>query len=1153
MVFVEYCKLIYNALYKNGCFTTITNLLKVIELKLFTPGEIPLSYFYFGYKKAKHYVLRETSFCDYLDVENFERDLHQNIKSIQEDFKKYNDGDSIEKLDRYKLQPAILYWYPKSWDENRIPRLRPKALFKFRDQVAWATVVLALSEWFDTNPSMKEVISLEDKGKRRSLEWMVPWSFNNRLKRIHQYDHEKKEFQRGYIHYNGSSLYESYQWGLRQLNSEMKQAFLKNIEKYGESYYGKADIQEFYPTLKKRYIKKMFEKRLSTLVEAGILDSKEGWLQLLGDLLNNKFECPDIEILKGYKQAEKSFLLQYAEKITGNDASDLNEENVVEKLLMLFNNTLPTDLIASGFLSNCVLTEYLDNPIKEFIEEKKILDTCIFRYTDDISVISSNGEVVKEIIEKVRKFLGKIDLTLSKEKTIPADENEVEKMIIEKIQNNSYSKKIDIDQDLLDAIKDVIKNEYEKSRLEPIKITKNDTIPGSTAIIEKLSQISEIQLHSMDNEELEQFIYEMLRLLEVQFDSKEIKDETKVAFASWRIKSGLKEALHRALKIEKFLPVSSLQKAFKRYPYKISLYEIYTIFIIDCIITENHSKHYFEILENFLRSLKLSNQENKDSFYGPFIRTKVLFTFSNEWRRIPDSSRERLRGIINHSVQAWYDSQEIFWFEKYAIYWCFSICQIRTDPKLNIICYKEYETIYSSLQYLQTIYLVSNNFYYNLLEKEKHFGFQIDDLSDDVLYFLSKLFYKGLYYSRKENKLKFSTFEEVWYQSIWDLITKIQNEQDEIFPPYDKLLFKYQLWVSWAKIAPAKLPEKSLDFIINNRIEVNECSKTVLIDVLSIFNKLIKLYFQSPQNTSVFFNWINKKLGNNSKYDNIFVQYLQDRFRNFSKIQVNMAIDGSLAIKLPDFVSNLNDQNTNSIPLHDWIFYINNTNNLDNANYLQPLSEYEIIFILNQLFFKGKKEIENSNHLLTSGITIENWKKIRQLDWSNQGFIEDNISVDQELNKLFCYPAFDIITCDFTNEKTKNLGENYIISMTLFSMLKGNAIDSSYLKAFYIYNWKDLQTYFNQANFPSTTIASLLVNTLNYHRKFYESYYDIYDQSSLPYRKLGDKPIDGRKSYQQIIETYLKEAENNLLYYKNGVIEVIEIDIDVIMEDGEEV
>jgi hypothetical protein len=68
---------------------------KVIELKLFTPSEIPLSYFYFGYKKARHYVLRETSFCDYLDLENFERDLDQNIKSIQEDFKKYNEEGSI--------------------------------------------------------------------------------------------------------------------------------------------------------------------------------------------------------------------------------------------------------------------------------------------------------------------------------------------------------------------------------------------------------------------------------------------------------------------------------------------------------------------------------------------------------------------------------------------------------------------------------------------------------------------------------------------------------------------------------------------------------------------------------------------------------------------------------------------------------------------------------------------------------------------------------------------------------------------------------------------------------------------------------------------------------------------------------------------------
>ncbi|XCS09685.1 reverse transcriptase domain-containing protein [Aeribacillus pallidus] len=1131
-------------------------------MKLFTPSEIPLSYFYFGYKKAKHYVLRETSFCDYLDLENFERDLDQNIKSIQEDFKNYNEEGSINKLDRYKLQPAILYWYPKSWDEDRNPRLRPKALFKFRDQVAWATVVLALSEWFDTNPSMKDVISLEDKGKRRSLEWMVSWSFNNRLKRIHQYDYEKKEFQRGYIHYNGSSLYESYQWGLRQLNSQMKQAFLKIIEKYGEAYQGKADIQEFYPTLNKEYIKKMFEKRLNTLVENGVLKNKEGWLHLLADLLNYKFECPDIEILKGYKQTGKSFFLQYAEKIMRNKKDDLNEENALEKITEYLNNTLPLELIASGFLSNCVLTEYLDNPVKEFIEENKKIETYIFRYTDDITIISSDGEFIKKIIGKVRERLNNIGLSLSKEKTIPTNENEIDEMIKEKIQKNSSLKQIVIEKGLLDAIK----NGYEKSKLEPIRITKNDTIPGSTAMIEKLSQVSEIQLQSMDNEELEQFIYEMLHLLDVQFDSKEIKDETKVAFASWRIKSGLKEALNRALNIEKYSPEASLQRAFKRYPYKISLYEIYTIFLIDCIIKGNNRKSYFEVLENFLRSLKLSIQENWDSFYGPFIRTKVLFAFSNEWRRIPTSYRERLRDIISDAVQAWYDSQEILWFEKYAIYWCFSICQIRTNPKLNIDCYKVFRAIYSSLEYLQKIYLLSNDFYYHLVEKEKENDsvHQIDNISDDVLYYLSKLFYKGLYYNYKNHKLEFSVFEEMWYQSIWDLITNIKKEQDSSLQ-FDKLISKYQIWVSWARINSAKLPEKGLDFIAKYPIEVNELSKKVMIDVLSILNKLIKFYFQKPKDAAVFFNWINKRLEKSSTTDNVFLHYLLDRFRNFSRIQANMAIDGSLAIKMPDFVSDFNDKKKNFevlIPLHDWIFYINNTNYNDAVNYLRPLSEYEIVTILKRLFFEGKsEEIKNSIHLLTKGITIENWKKFRQWEGGNNKynlefldeFVVGLTSENQELNKLFCYPAYDIITSDFSNEETKNQGENYIISMTLFSMLKGNAIDSSYLKPFYIYSWKDLQTYFNQANFPSTTIASLLVNTLNYHRKFYESYYDVYDQSSLPYRKLGDKPIDGRKSYQRIVETYLKEAEKNLLYWKNGVIEVIEIDVDVIMRDGEEV
>src|SRR5690606_15975614 len=243
-------------------------------------------------------------------------------------------------------------------------------------------------------------------------------------------------------------------------------------------------------------------------------------------------------------------------------------------------------------------------------------------------------------------------------------------------------------------------------------------------------------------------------------------------------------------------------------------------------------------------------------------------------------------------------------------------------------------------------------------EKENSSTYQIANISDDVLYYLSKLFYKGLYYNHKKHKLEFSVFEEMWYQSIWDLISDIKKEQDSALQ-FDKLINKYQLWISWAKIDLAKIPEKGLDFIVEYPIELNGLSKKVIIDVLSILNKLIKLYFQKPKDATVFFIWINKSLENNSTSDNLFLHYLLDRFRSFSLIQANMAIDGSLAIKMPDFVSDFNDKEKNSealIPLHDWIFYINNTNYNDSANYLRSLSEYEIVTILKNLFFEKKTE-----------------------------------------------------------------------------------------------------------------------------------------------------------------------------------------------------
>lgn len=1128
-------------------------------MKLYAPSKIPLSYFYFGYKKAKHFVTKEASFCDYYDLELFESNLDKNIKKLKEEFENYSDlSNGLIPLDsvgkRYKLNEAIIYWIPKSWENDKSPRMRPKGVFSFKDQVAWATVVLALSEWFDTNIKTRELISLDKYEQREALEWMVSWSYNNRIKRIHKYNEINNEYERGLVHYNGSSLYESYQWGMHQRNTAIKSKAKEIIDRHGTVYMGQTDIQEFYPTLKLEYIKDVLMDRLKELRKNNVIleDSElNEWDLLLSDLLDFRFEFVDLDYM------DVDMLDKFARKIS--QAPEDSKLSIKEKVINSLKQTLPLDIISAGFLSNCALTEILDKKIESFIQNQSIdkhKQTFIFRYTDDITILSPDEDFIRKILKEIKSLLGNKELVLSEEKTRPLINEE--KKIIELKEKNKKLASIDnnIFKDILNEIEPQFKAE---------KFEKDDNLPGSTAIIEKMSQISDIELLTLDDNEIEEYIKELLNLLDMKFDNSEIEDETKVTFISWRIRSGLYEHLQRSLDTDKYNVKTPLIKAIEKYPYKISLYEIYTLILIDRI-SKTRDEVSIEYLEDFLKFLNGSEQTKYKSQYFPFIRTKLLFLISREWKRIPNESRGKLRLIISDSVQNWYAfNKHIRWHEKYAIYYAFSVLKIKTDPKFAPVNVKSGISVLNSLNRLRVVYSLSNDFYYSneekALENKGTSAFTIDEIQfGDILLFQS-LFKQGLYYSKYRRKNEWSNFEEALYPTIFDLL---KEEKLDVSPEEKEIL-----WFKLSQIDVQRISKTGWEFLDSVKVHNKIISDNILL-IVTVVHKAIQSYFSNPKKMCNFARWI--KEGNNK--DSFFKNYVNERFLYYSIIQRNFIGDTTNNIQFPIDFSNLLKETTSNkvigklnIPIADWLFYIKNTPSMKLIE-LYPLSEYEKVYLFSKILSKINEELGNIKeedefkslshaYLYNYGISIEKWTELRKgiissnTPSKNNETKEENLigKCDNKLNIKFQYPGVDIIKKSYNEKHTRNTHiSHYLKSITLLSILEENAFELTILKPFYIYNWKDLQTVFHQANFPSTDIATLLVNTLNGHRRFYEEHYRSFDYAALPYRKVGTNTVDSEDSYKKTINQILDRTnKNNKFISKSiGVIEVIEIDLDVI-------
>lgn len=1100
-----------------------------------------IRFLFFAYKKAKHFVTRETSFVNNSEIIEFESNLDYNIKLLAD---LLSDEDELKKeIDQMK---GYLYFSPKTFGPNKQPRIRPKVTFPFKYQIMWAAVILRIGEWFDTNSKLKNVFSMRDESIRKELEWMVPWSFNGRIKRLTA--KENSVIESNYIQYNSSRLYESHQMALRKFNTYKAKVTEELFKKNEKVYKAELDIQEFFPTLKKKYINEMLNKRLDELKKINCFQEKyfdpDKMKKIIKQLLNWDIEYPDtIEqddpILK--------VLEEYYDLLTGNENaqendSDVSNQDILTKIVGFLNDKLPLDLIASNFISNCVLNHFVDSKITA--EEE--YNFSLLRYTDDYMIISADQEAIKFAVDEIKKLLKNIELTYSPTKTLPTTIKDIE----DKLKYLCEDK--DWDKSHFESIKDWVKLEGSEItteiktkslmvgiNVEPEEISNKNA--SKDLFISNLSTTSDIKIQALSDDELKMYIDELLGYINAKGDLGELKEETLKIFAAWRLNSSHAELFQRnSYTLEDIKEVLNiLEEMIKQYPTKLGFYDVYILLLLRLIESDEKA---LSQLKNFLKKIKTLMEESIQSngkettlykFLSscfPIIRIRILNLISNNWKRFDENTREKLRGIFQNVFLSWYANPNVKWDELYVLYSSFFILRIRLPLG---ICKdkKEYP------EFLRQMKNVYNNYHFITIKNNEESN---NSTMPELVMSGIDLLEKGLYWNKDKKELSFNEVDDIIYNALKSHLIQLDKPESS----EEKLLIAH-LKLTFAKIAPRKLEiedwtsltEYWSELIINeeNEEQIDKKYKELIFEILDFLQKCIQCFFEKPTQYSTLLDWIEKGIKSKNNEDtekNIFKLYMRDRFDSYSLIRSYFSQTDE---RLPA-LANIREENDVKIPIADWIFYCQTLpfhleTTAAKQRVLHPLTEYELVKLLNIIInCKDKQSHSNDsisktffNYLIAESHLFE--IKMSPKQWTgfrNGEDIECTSDKDDSHNK--------------ENEKTQKIVES------LFSLLTNRPWHTQIRKDFSMYKWNDLQSYFEMTYYPSTIVASLFVNHLNIHQDFYSRHYNM-PLEELPYRDVNTR--DNSNEILLWICNYLRsQADKQVYKTDNRKLELLEIDVD---------
>jgi hypothetical protein len=573
------------------------------------PSAVPASLFHFAWRKTRESLFESNGVFDPVEVALFEGALDTHIERMIHDFT----------TGTYCTAPIHSVAFPKANNEAR-----PMSLISVRDQLAWVTFALAIGELVDTNP-MSNKASL-------NFNWMVDWSFSGRLYRrfvppdwAQPGEWQKDSWRRGDISMTSKTLYDRVPYAWRRYRNFLRSNAEDLCKEGRKAFHGRTDISKFFPSVRMVDVENVLLDRLKEAFPAfpGIHDD---WVPVVRALCTFEVHHPEL------------------------DDADLDKLYGSSRELGAGVGVLPTGLAVAPFLANLFLTP-VDRVLEELRQQHAAngIVTVVGRFMDDVSIISTAEDGVRDVIRTLGRELGNRGLKLSESKTSP----------LLSVLDNPFG----------------LENTLTTGRLRPF----------ITRTLDQVSAIAQTPVEALRPAALEVFTDRIRDLVEVEMAETEIRSDTKLSFAAWKLRrlaiyhwrSGAPDDQVNGL-------VQEVINCYRQLPQKISLLRAVLTLLVEI-------EQYDRLSAFLVQDILGSGADWEQKTGRGFVRGYTLLTLATilnppgrEWRPIlPEPvgaggrrlTDEHCRTMILRALDESYSDLcgQMHWYERVGLLYLLSI------------------------------------------------------------------------------------------------------------------------------------------------------------------------------------------------------------------------------------------------------------------------------------------------------------------------------------------------------------------------------------------------------------------------------------------------------------------------------------------------
>lgn len=435
---------------------------------------------------------------------SFKYRLDENISEIQTDILEGN----------YKLTPIRPMPFPKGVDDESNPCVRLAYSISMRDQLIW----IALCNLLGPITEKK----------------MPGWSFGNRLfvpmwKEKSNNDNKKAEWRCGDFLNSYPFIYKKWKqsWprfrkvlcaSLKFMALGKPQAKGNHLDKGAEDIIDENDKEQvdincsMPDWINVEYLNKGYfaGERYKHKLYWSSIDIKKFYSNIVLDRLKN------ILINTCGLDNDVNYLISTLLNFEV-DTSDYSKKQLDQLDFKANKIGLPTGLIVGGWLANVYLLP-LDSRVRNNL--KKNHNIIHLRYVDDHTFVSDSPKILVNWISRYVRNLNEIGLEINSKKLSPKQPDKKEAELLNSLISDGWKEL----------------NEDEEKSWENIQksmsIDPRFPAPLMTQTLQKVSQLSSLELRFLNPDESERVFFDLQSLVTVDLPEEEIKKETRISFAS---------------------------------------------------------------------------------------------------------------------------------------------------------------------------------------------------------------------------------------------------------------------------------------------------------------------------------------------------------------------------------------------------------------------------------------------------------------------------------------------------------------------------------------------------------------------------------------------------------------------------------------------